>query len=245
MDESNWALLMCAALIMSATSPAQVLPQTRLPYMAEYKVGQIGSGGKSEVLQTTEDIAIDSRGRRMTAITRASGPVYQPRTHFTVVDPVAHTVVTWNSSGTEAAVWAMPLSGPIGCSYNFVFTTGPNIMTKVEDLGTNTIAGVEARGQRTTRTMPPRRHQKTPVLVDMVEVWRATDPGLRGLVVRYANYDFAMRPNMTKELVSFRQGEPPAFLFKQPPGYTAVNHDVLPHGCVETGESMLYFPPSQ
>ena len=223
-------------------SPGQ---NARLPYMAEYKTTQVRTlpGDSSTTQETTEVVAVDARGRRMTATTTVPSPGDQtPETRFIVFDPIAHIQISWISPGKKATVSAIPVPTTSQCSYGAMWTgivnirpdggiEGPSVKTTVEILGTETIQGVEARGRRTTTTtMPVGPLGKSQPQVSTYEVWRAVDPGLRGLLAREARDD-PQSGKTSKALVKFRQTEPDSSMFRLPPGYEVVNREVAMDWC--------------
>ena len=217
-------------------------PDARLPYMAEYKMLRIQSLPDGTVAHETRIvIARDSQGRKMRATTEIpETPGVPQKTHFEVVDPVAHATFSWNFPGREATVMAIPFAGviPPGCSFA-VFGIGySNEKTTVEDLGTKIILGVEARGRRTSTTVLIRpvgkqKKHKSQARTSQVrsdEIWQATNPDLTGMVVRYVNEDEAAGKT-SKELVNFSQSDPDVLIFQPPAGYTIVNREVSADPC--------------
>jgi hypothetical protein len=212
----------------------------RLPYMAKYKTTQVRTlpDGSTIIHESTEVVAVDSQGRRMTAITKTPQPGDEPITHFTIVDPVVHRNISWVSPGTEATVSAIPIGGAYGCSYATLGIGGPTVKTTTEDLGIKTIQGVEARGRRSSKTMSFGPRGKNPTLLNMVELWTATAPGLGGLLVRYMSDDRSSRAKTTRELESFRQSEPARTIFRLPVGYTIVQREVSMLDCPTADETL-------
>lgn len=220
----------------------------RVPYMAEFKTTQTSTlpNGSTVTHETTEVVAIDARGRRMTATTRVpSQGVQTPETRFTIIDPMAHTKIIWTSPGREVSVAAIPVPAASECAW-MTFSNStveldrhgriipPITKTTTEDLGTETIHGVEAQGKRTTTTTR-RANKKIQPQVSIFETWTATDPGLRSLLVRQVN-DNPQSGKMTKELVKFRQSEPDPSIFRLPPGYEIVNREVALDNCPSAEE---------
>jgi hypothetical protein len=204
--------------------PAQV---ARLPYTAEYKISNVSTlaNGATITHEATEVMALDSEGRRMNARTEipASGD-QTARTHVWVSDPVARTTSTWDSPGRTATVSAMAAPGT-QTSCPPVTAQQPSVEPQkpvVEDLGTETILGVEARGHRTTFTIQAGKIGNNEPLTRIDESWSAIAPGLRGLVVRQS-VDNPQSGKMEKELVSLNQSEPDAAVFQPPAGYEIVN----------------------
>jgi len=219
----------------------------RLPYMAEFKTTQVRTlfDGTAMTSETTEVDAIDSQGRRMTATTAPTQGGQTPETRFTVFDPMTHTRISWASPGKEVTVSAVPIPAaaqPCGASWaSFTVIsrrTGKSVesvKTKVEDLGTETIEGVEARGQRTTTTTTRKIKRHKESQVNTFELWKAVAPGLRGLQVRIAS-DNPQQGKMRKELVNFTQAEPDSSIFQLPPGYEIVNRKVAMDWCPSSDE---------
>jgi hypothetical protein len=114
----------------------------------------------------------------------------------------------------------------------------------VEDLGTDTILGVEARGHRTTNTIPAGTIGNDAPLTRTTETWTAIAPGLTGLQVRMVSND-PQTGKTDKELTSFEQSEPDAAVFQAPSGYEIVNREA-PAGCssaVEAEQPMAPISP--
>lgn len=87
-----------------------------------------------------------------------------------------------------------------------------------EDLGTETIQGLEAHGERWTTTMPAGQIGNDKPLVTTTETWISRD---FGLIVRTIRDDPQMGKN-TRELVSFTPGEPDLAVFQPPQDYEVV-----------------------
>lgn len=117
------ALVAVVGLALPATSQAgrrtatvemPHLQVARLPYTAEYKISQVRTlaDGSTITHESTEVIAFDSEGRRMTATTTVPDSADQtPRTHVNVFDPVARTTSSWSVPGQRATVMNMPAIG--------------------------------------------------------------------------------------------------------------------------------------
>lgn len=213
-------------------------PAARLPYTAEYKITRVKTlaDGSTITQESTETIALDSQGRRMTATTVPSSGDQTPKTHVSVSDPVARSNSSWSIPGMKATVTAMPAPGARrNCT-----TTAPatataaagvqHVKPTVEDLGSETIQGIEAHGLRTTTTTPAGAIWNNEPLVRTNELWTATTPGLKGLVAREVNDDPQLG-KVTKELTNISQAEPDATLFQPPAGYEIVNKDAPGSTC--------------
>lgn len=205
--------------------PAQA---ARLPYTAEYKISSVKTlaNGTTITHESTQVRALDSEGRMMTSnhVIRVSGDQTAP-TIVMVIDPVARTTSSWESPGQTATVTAMAAPGTHTSCPPAVSQPTTNHTTKpvVEDLGVESILGIEARGRRTTTTITAGAIGNDAPLARINETWSATAPGLRGLLVREVTDNGPQSEKMNKELVSFNQAEPEAEAFQPPAGYEIVN----------------------
>jgi len=202
----------------------------KTPYTAEYKVTQVQTlaDGTTITRETTEVKALDSQGRRMTATTITSGD-RAPTTHVMVYDPVARTQTFWHSPGKVAHV--LQMSVPAAERHCLTITrddvsvvSGPKAKYTSEDLGTESIQGIEARGRRYTTTIPAGGAGNDAPLVSTSERWTALTVGLNGLVVRDISDD-PRRGKTTRELTNLTQGDPDPTTFQPPEGYEVVTKD--------------------
>ena len=244
---------------ISTVTMGNPAPAARLPYTAEFKTTTIQTlvSGATITHESTETVAIDSQGRRMTSMTTIPLLGNQtPITRVNVFDPVARTTSSWTVPGQKATVVAMPVTG----AQRNCATTLPapvriphenqmlpeRVKPTIEDLGTQTINGVEARGRRITSTTPAGAIGNDVPLVSTTETWTATDPGLRVLVVRSVS-DNPQSGKMDRELTNFTQAEPDASVFQPPEGYEVVNKpapgSVCP-GVEGTDVPAVIIPPS-
>jgi hypothetical protein len=216
--------------------------------MAEHKIVRVQTlaDGTSVTHESTVVTARDAQGRQMTATTIIQPSTGQsPITHFQVFDPVAHYTFTWSFPGKKATVMSIPIYGVLqsGCGFAVGRVESMECVTRptketVEEMGTQTIQGVEAQGRRTTRTTPAeyigkdKKHklQVCTTEVSTVEQWKAIAPGLTGLVVREVSED-AQLGKISNELVKFSQSEPDAAVFRPPAGYEIVNREVGTDSC--------------
>ncbi len=97
-----------------------------------------------------------------------------------------------------------------------------------EDLGTDTIMGVEVKGFRITHTTPPGRIGNDVPLVRTEEIWTA--PSLGGMVLREITDD-PQSGKSTRELVSLDLSEPDPSVFAPPEGYEVVDEQMHPVPC--------------
>jgi len=94
----------------------------------------------------------------------------------------------------------------------------PRSEFKTEDLGNKNIAGVEAHGSRTTRTIPAGEEGNELQLVTVDETWRSDELGLEMLAI----HDDPRRGRNVQEVEEVDKEEPVAALFAPPAGYKIV-----------------------
>lgn len=221
---------------VESSRPAPIVSPVRpvqLPYTAEFKITRVQTlaDGSTLTRETTEVFARDSQGRWMSATTMASMAEDQtPRTNVNVNDPVARTHSFWLVPGQKATVTSMPDPATrAGCTaaVSPLLEAQPEsqrIQPTVEQLGTQTIQGLEVRGSRVTHTYPPGSIGNSEQLVRTDETWFSTTPGLNGILVRQVNDD-AQMGRTTREMVKFTQGEPDASVFQPPQDYEVVTQE--------------------
>ena len=146
-----------------------------------------------------------------------------------VYDPVAGAQTMWRSPGKIAHVFKMSTAGAERtCARDMKddvsVVSGPKSKFTSENLGTESIQGVEARGRRYTTTIPAGAMGNDAPLVSTVEAWTALAVGLNGLVVR-ENRDDPRSGKTTRELTSLSQSEPEPATFQPPQGYEIVTKD--------------------
>jgi hypothetical protein len=221
----------------------------RLPYTAEYKISDVKTlaNGATITHESTEVRSLDSEGRVMTS--RTDIPVSEDqtaRTFVQVTDPVARTNSHWDSRGQKVTVTAMPAVGTrLHCPA--VATPPTTVKTPepvMEDLGSETILGLEARGSRTTWTTPAGMIGNDAPLTRTIEMWSAIAPGLQGLLVRQL-VDDPQSGKMDKELVNLNQSEPDASVFQPPAGYEIVNKDAPQVQCAAAQSAPAPAPSPQ
>jgi hypothetical protein len=233
---------------MSTVTMGNSMQTARLSYTAEYKITNVKTlvNGSTITRESTETVALDSHGRRMTTTTTVplSGD-QTPKSSVSVFDPVARTNSSWTVPGQKATVVSMPVPGaPQNCAATAPVriprdsqTQSERVRPTVEDLGTETIQGVEARGRRMTSTTPAGTVGNDAPLVNTIETWTAIAPGLRGLVARQV-VENPLLGKMTKELTNFTQAEPDISVFQPPADYEIVNKPAPGSACIsaEGGE---------
>ena len=220
----------------------------QLPYTAEYKITNIRilADGSTITHESTEVIALDSQGRRMTSTTTVPISENQtPKTNVTVHDPEARTNSSWSVPGHGVTITMPTLGQPqrasqrpcSGGNWTYIAKMNgtaaaepPRVKSTVQELGTDTILGVEARGHRTITTTPAGAVGNNEPLVRTNETWTAIARGLRGVVARSVSDD-PQSGKMTRELTSFNQAEPDAAVFQPPADYDIVTREALSDPC--------------
>jgi hypothetical protein len=200
----------------------------KTPYTAEYKITheQVLADGTTITRESTEIKALDSQGRRMIATTITSaGRV--PMTHVMVYDPVARTQTFWHSPGKVAHILQLPAAGQ-HCQTitrdDVSVMSRPKSKLTSENLGTEEIQGIEARGHRFTTTVPAGADGNDAPLVSTTERWTALTAGLSGLEVREMRND-PQQGKTTRELTNLTQSDPDPTTFQPPEGYEIVTKD--------------------
>lgn len=255
-------LLLCAAAVflalrgqvsgqaMSTETNSAPDHTSRKPYTATYRITVTSkqAGGGIVTRQSTETIALDSAGRWMDAtasLPTAGDPA--PLRHIRVDDPIARTTSIWDVPGKEVTVIAMAAPGMhLNCSPeprdSDLAATTPRSMPTVQDLGTQTIHGIEAHGKRTLFAIAPALAANSEAQGPTLEVWFATDPNLSGLAVRVINVD-PRGDTSSRELESVTVGEPDPSLFRPPAGVRIVNRPAAVPKCPGGAQASEWHAP--
>jgi hypothetical protein len=209
------------------------LPKQQTPFTAELKVTSVRTltNGATITRESTEVRAVDSQGRMMTSITRLN-PSGDEQTSVNVSDPIERTHISWDSVRKQATMIQMPAPGAARTSCPAIAPAAPATnpppaslkTTTSEDLGVETIDGVEAHGRRTTTTTPAGAVGNNEPLVRTVEVWLANAIAPINLVVREISDD-PESGRTTRELTSLTLSEPPLSTFQPPEGYEIVTRE--------------------
>jgi hypothetical protein len=205
--------------------------QSDLPYTATAKTTfeqHLPDGNEIHGYVYTHQ-ARDSAGRTMSEMATGCLPdengVPQPQLSVSVFDPATKSSLFWQVGMLgDKVVRVSHTSG------NVIKLTPDEIAArrkanesrqppsgefKSEDLGTRTIAGVEAQGLRTTRTIPAGQAGNKLPLVTTHETWRSKELGLVVLGIT----DDPRQGRTTYEIEDFSRTEPGPSLFAPPEGY--------------------------
>jgi len=245
---------MCAFCALSVigqvakTAPVQVPLQ---PYTARYSVTETRTPatGATVTSASTELVARDTQGRRVIATTPATVPGKpSPITHVSMSDPVARTNSTWTIPGKQVTVTAMAQPGtrtscpPTQQPSQPQPQRIPSPKPTVEDLGNQTIMGLAVHGRRMTTIIPASADGKRPAITRITEDWLPTDPGLRGSFAREITTEPPML-TLTRDLLSFQEGEPNPVFFQIPAGFEVVNKPAPGSNCPANQASPSQFAP--
>jgi hypothetical protein len=187
------------------------------------------AGGNVIQRQTTRNVYRDGQGRVRTEeqITRPGANGQSTTfTRITIVDPVAGTISevdpqnkvvnsrTFHPMGNQAAMRPRNPNGagPGGRGQNR--PADPNV--KSEDLGTQSVNSVIAKGSRVTHTIPAGTIGNALPIQSVHETWMAADLKVP-VTVKVTDPRFGTR---TTQLTQINRGEPDATLFQVPAGYT-------------------------
>jgi hypothetical protein len=205
--------------------------QSDLPYTATAKTTfeqHLPDGNEIHGYVYTHQ-ARDSAGRTMSEMATGCLPdengVPQPQLSVSVFDPATKSSLFWQVGMLgDKVVRVSHTSG------NVIKLTPDEIAArrkanesrqppsgefKSEDLGTRTIAGVEAQGLRTTRTIPAGQAGNKLPLVTTRETWRSKELGLVVLGIT----DDPRQGRTIYEIEDFSRTEPGPSLFAPPEGY--------------------------
>jgi hypothetical protein len=226
---------------MVFSSPVDAGNGNRLPYTATWtnKSVQTLANGTTITHESTARFARDSSGRTYTEayiIMLPAGQDGQQRemVSYSVYDPMARTTMSWNSNEKRATVTHLPdpqtlAAQRIPSVRDAETSEAPSQPEAIraaqpavqhEELGTKNIAGVNATGVRTTRTIPVGREGNDQPMVITDEVWSSKEYGLLVMSV----HNDPRYGTRTREVTEFKAGEPDAALFHAPEGYTV--HDI-------------------
>ena len=183
-----------------------------------------------------------SEDRKPVSIVSVSDPVAGTRTHWNtpgtkatvipmpphVPGPACFTTATTSTPMAPGGAGTAEPSSISGGLVTFSSSTpfsgglgGRRAKPVIEDLGTTSIQGIEARGRRITRTTPAGAMGNDAPLVHTQETWTATGIGPSAPLVRSV-IDDPESGRQTTELVNLTLSEPDLATFQPPEGYEVV-----------------------
>jgi hypothetical protein len=169
-------------------------------------------------------VARDTEGRVHVELRLANGRNGMPdEVMVFVMDPVAHTLTTWESGGSShpktASAFKIPASQrSLAVSprpTNPSEAARPQPIITIENLGTQSMQGLEVSGQRTTTIVPAGRSGNSAPITKIHELW--TSPDLQ-LVVKQ-QWNDPRSGQRTVELENISRVDPDPALFRPPAGY--------------------------
>jgi hypothetical protein len=171
---------------------------------------RIWPDGSSELRRTINLIARDSQGRTHNETRRlmpeyfhgspelTSVRLFDPLTRIrTICEPALHIA-------RQQFVPKQPKTAAL-----------PNPSVRIEDLGTTTLNGLQARGTRRTKTIPDYESNDNGTIEIEDEIWYSEDLHLN-LLVRHSDSRIGVE---TVGVSDLKRIEPPASMFRVPPGY--------------------------
>jgi hypothetical protein len=231
---------------------AQTQPRPYYAEFKTTRVQTLGNGA-TITTESTRVQAMDSQNRILFSNSQAMyyGD-HSLQTWASVTDRTAGTQTTWNSQTRKATVTKEPpVDQRHGCwqslaghqMRNYPDAAGATAQSSVvvkpsaapsihgprqtfasEDLGTTTIQGLTAHGQRSTSTTPAGEIGNDQPLVSTQEEWIATGYGFSVRSIR----DDPQQGKETTELVKMETGEPDPAVFLPPEGYETVVDEMVP-----------------
>jgi hypothetical protein len=218
------------------------------PYNAEWKTTKTQTlpDGSTVTFESKEQQARDSEGRTVyitTEVTPRPG-ITVPSVSYRVTDPAAGANIQWYGGRTGVQIWhwpaelsctEIPTPSSAATAHRAAHKSSPSPVRKeTEDLGTDSILGLQVHGVRTTSYIPPGTVGNSGPLVITDEVWslagNSISSGDLGSDVRRTMNDPRFGVT-TKELVSFSQTEPDPSLFRPPAGYAVDDQEPQPTKC--------------
>ena len=143
----------------------------------------------------------------------------EPHLSVSVDDPTTRTLLSWQTGvgtttiATQQKKPSPSLTPAIAAARLKISPTMRE--TKVEDLGTRTVAGIEARGSRQTRTIPPGEEGNELPLIVTNETWASRDLGVTLVQI----IDDPRHGRSTFQVEELSRTEPDAAVFAPPAGY--------------------------
>lgn len=207
-------------------------PVTGAPYSAVQVVQidhPLADGNKIQRQQESR-VWRDGQGRERIERTPANAPAGQAKTSITIFDPAAGFAYMLNPANQTAIKWPMhpPRAGAQGPGPRAARGRGPGAAAeaKEEDLGTQTIEGAPATGERTTRTIPAGAIGNQEPIQMVHEVWTSTTLKVPVLI----KSSDPRSGNTTIQLTKITLGEPDPALFQVPQNYTVTERQGGPGG---------------
>jgi hypothetical protein len=204
-------------------------PVTGAPYSATRTITHVQKLENGATITHTMVIkeARDSNGRFYRE-TVSENPEHNV-TEYSVFDPVSRVSIHWSSASKQASLMHLPdpsqfqsrwANGPKADGAAGTRFHGNNHPATTESLGSKTINGLVADGNRTTRVIPAGAQGNDVALTITHESWVSSD-----LKIELMRTDSDPRNGTTTvEVSNISRDEPAASLFQAPAGYTVQEH---------------------
>lgn len=180
--------------------------------------------GNQITRQTETKVYRDSQGRVRREMTRTNRSG-ESQSFVTIFDPVAGFEARLNTQKLTAEKHPVPTGNNTAEGPQRPPSDGNGPEVKTEDLGTNTIQGLEATGKRVTRTIPAGEMGNTDAVQIVREIWTST--ALK-VPVQMTSSDPHFGKSTT-QLTGISQAEPDPALFQIPANYKVTTR-TGPHG---------------
>ncbi len=195
---------------------------TGAPYSADITNSLVQTLADGNTIQrtTTGKVARDPQGRTYVQENIKEGPLTSgPTTLIFITDPVsgyAYTLHPENNTATKRPFKAPSGQRPPGPPEMNRRLNRDNANVVESDLGTQSVAGVNAQGKSITRTVPAGAIGNAMPLVSRTENWYSPD---LQVVVKSVRTDPRIGES-TYALSNIQRGDPDPTLFQIPQGYT-------------------------
>lgn len=212
---------------MMSAGPASRTPVTGAPYSAvqTHQFAQTLSGGNQISRQEQAKIYRDKEGRVRTERTFTPPGSTTAQTMITIFDPVGGSFIVLDPAKATAIKNTLPPppTGMTGSEH----PRGPgsgNVQVQTENLGTQSVNGVQATGTRTTETIAAGAIGNAQPIQVVREVWVSVDLKVP-VMIKSSDPRFG---STVMQLTNITQSEPDASLFQIPSNYTV--HTRAEHG---------------
>ena len=198
---------------------------TGAPYSADVSFSRTETLSDGNTIQqsATGKRARDAQGRTYSMETFTGGPLGQtePTTRISIIDPVAGYAYELNPTAKTATRRSIhqPREGAAfkGPRPDTNRPAPPDLVKT--DLGAQTVAGLNATGTKSTRTIPAGAMGNALPIVSTTETWYSSD--LQTVIS--STHDDPRAGHTTYTLTNIQRAAPDASLFQVPSGYTVTD----------------------
>ena len=199
------------------TVPGISIPEVpRAPFSATLVLEsqRIWPDGSSQIRRTINLIARDAQGRTHNETRRLMPEYFHGSPELMSVrifDPLTHIRIVYDPALHIARRQFVPKEPST--------TALPNPSVGIQDLGTTTLNGLQARGTRRTEIVPDYKSETGETVKIEDETWYSQDLHLN-LLIRHSDSRVGVE---TVGVSNLKREEPPASMFQVPPGYRILN----------------------